>query len=693
MAISKTSSNSKAKNIKNKKWSSKRQSIKTKLLVIPIIVTIISISLIAWFSSSIAKDSLYLQMNDDTEILLNQVVSRIEDNTRSLKIVNEDIEKNIRHATNIMGRQYNDLNSERLIEIAQDLNIDEINYYSPAGILIYSNIPDNINWQPGDDHPVTLLSQGNDTELMEDIRQDSVSGNFMKYGAFKNPDGSIVQAGINADYINDITQQFSYQSLMEDLAEEDEIIYALFIDDSLKAVAHNDKERIGIDLSNDKPSISAVVDKKAFATEDMHLGKIPNYNIAYPVSINGEHIGALNVGISRENVNSAVSANRNIIGIAGLIAILLLGFILFYTSSYAIKTINKLKLQMNAMALGDFTADDSQDTKINNDEFGEISDSVNKMKLSVRNMIENVMDKSQSLSAHSQELTATTNQSVKASDEIARAIEDIAHGSSNQAVDTETGFNTVKDLGDLVENNSVNLNELNESTLKVNTLKDEGVDLIEDLLDKTNSNITFSKEVHSIILDTSESAEKISDASEMIKNIASQTNLLALNASIEAARAGEAGRGFAVVADEIRKLAEESDKFTKVIVDIISDLTSKTGIAVKTMGEMEKTVESQSISVNKASEKFNGIADALHHMQHSIDVVTGSGIRMNEQNTTIRHIMENLAGISQGNAASTQEVSASVEEQTAAITQISEASEELSRISEELNSLIEQFKI
>lgn len=178
----------------------------------------------------------------------------------------------------------------------------------------------------------------------------------------------------------------------------------------------------------------------------------------------------------------------------------------------------------------------------------------------------------------------------------------------------------------------------------------------------------------------------------MIKQISNQTNLLALNAAIEAARAGEHGRGFAVVAEEIRKLAEDSNKFTSEIENIIHVLSSKIDTAVKKTGEMGDIVKIQSESVTSTENKFNGIAESIDEIKMHIESIGESTNEIANKNVNISDMVQNLSAISQENAASTQEVSASVEEQTAAMDQITEASHVLAELAEKLNVSMKKFK-
>lgn len=392
-----------------------------------------------------------------------------------------------------------------------------------------------------------------------------------------------------------------------------------------------------------------------------------------------------------EVLDSLPILQRNII-LPSLI-ILLVGILLAYIIGNATSR-PIVSLAKYAEIIADLNVKEDVPDKLikRKDEIGSLAETFKVVTDNLREFIIKISATSEQLASSSEELSAVSNQSTASVDEVARAIEEISNGVNEQAKDTENGVIKTEELNKVLEEELKGMQTIDSIMERLILLKDEGVNIISDLINKTNQSDEAIQTIYTSTIETNESSKRIGEVSSLIESIAKQTNLLALNSAIEAARAGEAGKGFAVVAGEIRSLAEQSTNAVHEINSMLQKLQEKSQNAVLIMQDVLTVIKDQVESVHATGDKFTSIAEEVEGVKSIMNKAMYIVGEMDKQKNELSAIMQNLAAIAQENAASSEEVASSVKEQTMAMAEINKATNALAQLAEELQESISKFK-
>jgi methyl-accepting chemotaxis protein len=500
----------------------------------------------------------------------------------------------------------------------------------------------------------------------------------------------VLVARAGADFLSTVTDDMGYGS----------VGYAYLINGSGKTIAHPDRERV---FEQFNPIEAAAVEEEyrplaqqfekileeqrgvstyIFGGRNIYCAYAPIENTDWILTITADE---------GEILYSLPILQKNII--LPTLILLVLGIVIAYIiGSSTTKPI--ISIAKFAEKIADLNVKEDVPKKLlhRKDEIGSLAKTFQFVNDNLREFIIKILGTSQQVASSSEELTAISNQSATSADEVARTIEEIAKSANEQAKDTENGVLKTDELNKIIEEDLKDMEEINTVMERLIILKDDGVENIKSLIDKTKQSDEAIKTIYTSTVETNESAEKISEASKLIENIAEQTNLLALNAAIEAARAGDAGRGFAIVAEEIRKLAEQSTNSVHEINAMLQRLQEKSQNAVDIMQGILTIIKEQVESVQVTESKFHSISGEVEDVKTIVNRSMASAKKMDKQKTELSDIMQSLAAIAEENAASSEEAAASVEEQTASMEEIHNASITLARLAEELQEGITKFK-
>jgi methyl-accepting chemotaxis protein len=363
-------------------------------------------------------------------------------------------------------------------------------------------------------------------------------------------------------------------------------------------------------------------------------------------------------------------------------------------SANIVNALNKIIKNISQIAKGNLKEEISRDMINRKDDFGELSRSMENMRIQIRNLIIKVKYESDNISevvlginsnvnqlnidieevsATTQQLAAGMEETAASADEISAMSHEIEEATKNIAVRAQDGANQATQIHNRAEKTKVETKDNKDKTSKIH----------QEICDSLTKALEDAKIVN-----------EIEALAESIMSITNQTNLLALNASIEAARAGEAGKGFAVVAIEIRNLAEQSkntvihiQNVTKSVMESVQNLTKDStrllDFVSNDMASNYDMLENLADSYNEDASYVNVLVldfsassqELLASVEGVIDAIKEVSVTANEGANGTTNIAEKTVTIS-GKSADVIEIAKSAED-----------------ISHQLKTNIEEFTI
>ena len=390
--------------------------------------------------------------------------------------------------------------------------------------------------------------------------------------------------------------------------------------------------------------------------------------------------------------NSYASNSRMmVIGIAVVMEVILILVLTMITVS-VVKPLKRSLTHINEMAQGDFSKEFEQNLLKRKDDFGQLADSLEKMRAEMNELIGEVKSEALEITGMVQEIDTSLQALDDQIENVSATTEELAAGMEETAASSEE----MNAMSHEIESAAKSIAERSQDgATEADSIRDRAVKIKKD----TDANDRRTRSIHEEInvsltkaLDDIKVVDQINVLAKSIMDITGQTNLLALNASIEAARAGEAGKGFAVVADNIRVLAEQSKDAVSHIQEVTENVTAAVDNLAK---DAERLLEFVGNDVVESLGGFAEMANSYNSDAANVDsLVTDFSASSEQLLASINGVMDAISDVSKTateGATGTTDIAEKVGNVVQEAEAIKQKAETAYRSAEKLQKNVERF--
>ena len=345
---------------------------------------------------------------------------------------------------------------------------------------------------------------------------------------------------------------------------------------------------------------------------------------------------------------------------------------------------------MRSVSTGDLRVK-TNDTERN--QFSQIGFELNKVIIGTKNIIQEISNAVNLSNKVSENQAKEADQLANVFREISNLMQDISRGTETQKDSLNHTLKKISTMMYEIRKIQQNLSRTRELSEEVSVYAKKGTTAVENSeLQMGIIKNSFEQSV-SIVRKVSEETNTLMDKVSSITRIARQTNMLSLNASIEAHRAGETGKGFAIVAEEIGRLAENTSRFAKDILEALAKMKTETTLAVSKSLANETAIANGIKVVNIARdsiEQMKSISDQSYKQIESDNNLAFSLLKSGEE---IEEIIARTSNISEEFSKSINKGSKMMDFETTSIEQLAVDAKNLSEQTKLLEKIVNRFII
>lgn len=326
---------------------------KTRLIYLPIILILLALVFVGIVGFISNRSILLSQLERHTLHLAEQTSAYIDKYIKNKEIVLNTMEDKLTVAGKMLLNNKQQIDNNYLEKVAENFGIEEIYYYTPQGELIYSSTSKYIGKQVYPESPVFGFMTGHKNELHEDIRKGTETENYYKFSYFKDHDGNFIQLGLRAEDVFSMTDQYDFQHIINEIVENEDIFYALILDNNLMTIADSRDPEIEKNYTLDYQYQEALKGNSSAIERYSESSGEKVVEATVPLFIDGEVAGVLAIGHSLASLD-----HINLIMIISLLVLsgFLIIIVLWIHSKYIAYPIISLNNDMQKLAIGNGTS-------------------------------------------------------------------------------------------------------------------------------------------------------------------------------------------------------------------------------------------------------------------------------------------------------------------------------------------------